>query len=564
MPFFSDAQIGLALDDLTTSTHAALTSLLAMFREQAPVGKSSSSIAFGSKQERSLLERYFCPSGGPETHPIYIPFHPNQGKSRWRDRDYPGRSLQRQRSGLREIFVQDPADNKRWSFAVDYVAAIRADPGKVLGTPPIRLPSLAAWMLRDRDLPDMPSAVETLITELHLDRDGIIGTTTAPSLFTRDDVKAIGDPQASSEISPAALLHLLEARSPLPESSDTRPHTGSAVIDPETEESVWDFDPDLLREIAGVEGLYEQAFSAVAALRRGKNVVFVGPPGTAKTTLAEQICKLAGISYTIAPATDQWTTFETIGGYFMMPDDTGKSEQLDFLPGVMVESIIRKRCLIIDEFNRADIDKAFGEMFTLLTGQSVTLAFKMRTADGLRRIRLMPSAGLVENDIHGIPVPGWWRIIGAMNVSDKGSLKRLSGPFKRRFAMIVVPLPAPDIYSGLLRRAGAAASIANGIPMAKFVDILIELFASDTSGFAAIGQPMGPAIPLSMIRSAASEWTMDGARSLEAVLNSVLSSEVAPLITLPPNRIDEATALVATHCGDVSRFAAALETWIGR
>lgn len=564
MPFFSDSQIELALDDLKSSTHSALTSLLAMLREKAPLVGAGKPIPFGSKQERSLLERYSSPSGGPDTHPFYIPFHADQGKSRWRDTEYPGRSLQRQRSGLREIFVQDATDRKRWSLATDYVARLLKEPEKVIGNPPISLPSLATWMLRAVDHQSMATAVETLIAELRLDRDGLIGTAAVPSVFTREDGAGIGDPSSVAAVGPADLLRLLAARSAAPDSSAPGFGPDDVVIDPDSVEASWDFDPELLRDIAGVEGLYEQAFSAAAALRRGKNVVFVGPPGTAKTTLAEQICKLAGMPYTIAPATEQWTTFETIGGYFMMPDDVGKGEQLDFLPGVMVESIIRKRCLIIDEFNRADIDKAFGEMFTLLTGQSVTLAFKMRTPGGLKRIRLMPVAGLVESDVHGIAVPGWWRIIGAMNVSDKGSIKRLSGPFKRRFAMIAVPLPAPEVYSGLLRAAGAATAMPEGIPMGSLVDILIDLFAAEGGGFASIGQPMGPAIPLSMIASAASEWTMDASRPLKVVLNSVLESEVAPLISLPLNRIDEASSLVAAHIGDVDRFAAALETWIGR
>ena len=42
----------------------------------------------------------------------------------------------------------------------------------------------------------------------------------------------------------------------------------------------------------------------------------------------------------------------------------------------------QKRVLIIDEINRADIDKAFGELFTLLSGNNVDLPYLKRNAEG--------------------------------------------------------------------------------------------------------------------------------------------------------------------------------------
>lgn len=209
-------------------------------------------------------------------------------------------------------------------------------------------------------------------------------------------------------------------------------------------------DEDMLKEIA-------------TGLIRG-NIILQGPPGTGKTTLAAIICNVFNVKHDVITAVSDWTTYDTIGGLQPSVDEEG-NEIITGKNGRIVESII-KCCntilnrekydgeeqaswLVVDELNRSEIDKVFGDLFTVFGSDDVDK----------RKMQLW-----FENDENKkmLYVPRRYRIIGLMNNFDKNFVFDLSHGLARRFTIVSVLPPKEDMMDKEI--SNCKSVIANKLP----------------------------------------------------------------------------------------------------
>ncbi len=217
MSFLTLEHVRISLGYMAKHTHPTLMSVLALSRSGGvESADSSASVPYGSVNERKLLTDYFSPIGGPEDRPYFVPFGSGRGVTHWRDANYAGRSLQRQRTDRKTIFRQDAGNNRRWTFEPGFISEIQKSPSESLGDIPVSVAHLSVWCFRKRELNSVSEIVEAFIAEFRIRETNMLGP-----LFTDKIPNELSSIQLQQEpIDGGELLQLLATFEPEREEDD--------------------------------------------------------------------------------------------------------------------------------------------------------------------------------------------------------------------------------------------------------------------------------------------------------------------------------------------------------
>jgi 5-methylcytosine-specific restriction protein B len=178
----------------------------------------------------------------------------------------------------------------------------------------------------------------------------------------------------------------------------------------------------------------------VDLLRDRPQLIFYGPPGTGKTFIAQKLAAhLAGDNVKLVQFHPAYSYEDFFEGYRPVQNEAGNFG-FELKPGPLRSLVDQANAnpesayvLIIDEINRGNLAKIFGELYFLLEYRD-------------KNVDLLYATG----DDEGFTLPPNVFIIGTMNTADR-SIALVDAAMRRRFAFL--PLhPSEPPTSGVLRR----------------------------------------------------------------------------------------------------------------
>ncbi|MFC9688173.1 AAA family ATPase [Kribbella sp. NPDC056951] len=430
---------------------------------------------FGSAQERRVLKSFQVKDDKKPYLAIW------QDPPSLVNHDYPGSTLQRLRtqdilgrSILTDDFGQD-GNKKRTKFSIQDGAGHRLREAQPL----VSKAALATWLGRHERFEDLDSLTTWFDNEFPT-------AGTDLNTFYTDEIpaglSAVENPWSPEPVSDETILDVynianntvVTPRTPSGDNLGALPDAGPGIgVDLTWTREVCEYtllESDsktiteiVLADLAARHVVLPEAEQlvrrCVTALLVG-HLVLQGPPGTGKTTLARALTRAFNAKLFECTATSDWSPFHVVGG--LRPNADGG---LSAVHGKVTEALLacaeivrtsanqasngieqfgvpvvgpnglsnspQAAWLFIDEFNRADIDKAIGSLYTVLSSCDPT---DLRDAP----IDLWFESSASARQLWA---PARFRIVAAMNDLDTSFVNRISQGLTRRFQFVTVGVP---------------------------------------------------------------------------------------------------------------------------
>jgi hypothetical protein len=241
-------------------------------------------------------------------------------------------------------------------------------------------------------------------------------------------------------------------------------------------------------------------------------VILVGPPGTGKSQLLRQmIAEIrsdpTALGFTQIPnepkwvtAEEGWTTRDLLGG-----ESVDENQRLRFALGHVLDAIRENRWLVVDEMNRADMDKIFGALLTWLSqaenaevvdigrastapnSPSVQLGWAAEASCSTSNLSRLTAADIGVEPLRFMAGTEW-RLLGTYNAVDAHRVFRFGQALGRRFVRVPIPAVTPAIFGEILVEQHVKDSIARP---------LLALYAAH---YSEVTTRLGPALFLHAAR----------------------------------------------------------------